>query len=77
MMKRLTQSRLVKGHNFAFNGETAWRSVKERWMEETSEWTGGNYKCCFRLGVHISITIHLELPMLKNSTLQIQSKNFA
>ena len=39
--------KFVKGHNFAFNGETAWRSVRERWMEETSEWTGGNYKCCF------------------------------
>ncbi len=40
--------RLVKGHGIASNGETAWKSVKERWKEETSEWTGGNYKCCFR-----------------------------
>ncbi|HJR84623.1 MAG TPA: sialidase family protein [Nitrososphaeraceae archaeon] len=39
--------KFVKGHNFAFNGQSAWRSVKERWMDETSEWTGGNYKCCF------------------------------
>jgi hypothetical protein len=40
--------RLVKGHGIASNGETAWKSVKERWKEETSEWTGGNYKCCFK-----------------------------
>jgi hypothetical protein len=40
--------RLVKGHGIASNGETAWKSVRERWKDETSEWTGGNYKCCFR-----------------------------
>ena len=39
--------RLVKGHGIASNGETAWKGVKERWKEETSDWVGSNYKCCF------------------------------
>jgi len=39
--------KFVKGHGFAFNGKTAWRSDKERWERETSEWVGSNYKCCF------------------------------
>ena len=34
---------LVKGHSWAFNGESAWRSVGERWAKETSEWVGSNY----------------------------------
>ncbi|HSA72764.1 MAG TPA: N,N-dimethylformamidase beta subunit family domain-containing protein [Nitrososphaeraceae archaeon] len=38
---------LVKGHGFALNVDTAWKSVKERWKAETSEWIGSNYKCCF------------------------------
>lgn len=25
---------LVKGHSWAFNGKSAWRSVKERWKNE-------------------------------------------
>ena len=36
---------LVKGHEWAFNGKSAWRSVAERWKEETSEWVGSNYLC--------------------------------
>jgi hypothetical protein len=36
---------LVKGHGWAFNGRSAWKSVAERWKEETSEWTGSNYLC--------------------------------
>jgi hypothetical protein len=39
--------KLVKGHGIAFNGNTAWKSVKERWKVETSQWVGSNYKCCF------------------------------
>jgi hypothetical protein len=39
--------RLVEGHNFAFNGKTASKGVTERWENETSEWVGSNYKCCF------------------------------
>jgi hypothetical protein len=38
---------LVKGHNWAFNGKSAWRSVGERWLNETSQWVGSNYLCCF------------------------------
>jgi hypothetical protein len=38
---------LVKGHNWAFNGNSAWKSVQERWLNETSEWVGSNYLCCF------------------------------
>ena len=36
---------LVKGHGWAFNGKSAWRSVAERWKEETSQWAGSNYLC--------------------------------
>jgi hypothetical protein len=36
---------LVKGHSWAFNGISAWRSVTERWTKETSEWVGSNYLC--------------------------------
>lgn len=34
--------RLVNGHSWAFNGKSAWRSVNERWSNETSEWLGSN-----------------------------------
>ncbi|MGN6708394.1 MAG: N,N-dimethylformamidase beta subunit family domain-containing protein, partial [Candidatus Nitrosocosmicus sp.] len=36
---------LVKGHGWACNGKTAWRSVDERWKNETSHWVGSNYLC--------------------------------
>jgi hypothetical protein len=36
---------LVKGHSWAFNGKSAWRSVGERWSKETSDWVGSNYLC--------------------------------
>jgi hypothetical protein len=36
---------LVKGHGWAFNGKSAWRSVNERWRKETSQWLGSNYLC--------------------------------
>jgi N,N-dimethylformamidase beta subunit-like protein len=36
---------LVKGHGWAFNGESAWKSVGERWANETSQWVGSNYLC--------------------------------
>jgi N,N-dimethylformamidase beta subunit-like protein len=36
---------LVKGHSWAFNGKSAWRSVTERWRQETSNWIGSNYLC--------------------------------
>ena len=34
---------LVKGHGWAFNGKSAWRSVSERWKNETAQWVGSNY----------------------------------
>ena len=34
---------LVKGHSWAFNGISSWRSVNERWRNETAEWVGSNY----------------------------------
>jgi len=37
----------VKGHGFTFNGMTAWRSDRERWAKENTDWIGSNYKCCF------------------------------
>jgi len=36
---------LVKGHGWAYNGKSAWRSVAERWAKETSQWVGSNYYC--------------------------------
>ena len=44
---------LVKGHGWAFNGKSAWKSVSERWKEETSHWIGSNY-LCFRCGITFS-----------------------
>jgi hypothetical protein len=38
---------LVKGHRWAFDGNSALRSVEERWEKETSEWVGSNYLCCY------------------------------
>src|SRR4029078_6319055 len=34
---------LLKGHGWAFNGVSAWRSVNERWKNETAQWVGSNY----------------------------------
>jgi hypothetical protein len=34
---------LVKGHGWAFNGKSAWRSVNETWANETSQWVGSNF----------------------------------
>lgn len=36
---------LVKGHGWAFDGESAQRSIGERWANETTEWLGSNYLC--------------------------------
>jgi hypothetical protein len=36
---------LVKGHGWAYNGKSAWKSVKERWANETSQWVGSNSYC--------------------------------
>jgi hypothetical protein len=36
---------LIKGHTWSFDGEKAWRDVRERWAEETTEWVGSNFIC--------------------------------
>jgi hypothetical protein len=36
---------LVKGHWWAFNGKSAWKSIGERWRNDTSKWVGSNYLC--------------------------------
>ncbi|MDQ6668782.1 MAG: hypothetical protein M3Y53_11245, partial [Thermoproteota archaeon] len=36
---------LVKGHGWAYNGKSAWPSVRERWANETSQWVGSNFYC--------------------------------
>jgi hypothetical protein len=43
--KNVQNISLVKGHTWAYNGKSAWRSVSERWAKETSEWVGSNYLC--------------------------------
>jgi len=35
----------IKGHYWGSDGEKAWRDVKERWAEETTEWVGSNFGC--------------------------------
>jgi N,N-dimethylformamidase beta subunit-like protein len=37
---------LVRGHGWAFNGKSAWKSVSERWAKETSQWIGSNFLPC-------------------------------
>jgi hypothetical protein len=36
---------LVKGHGWAYNGKSAWKSIRERWANETSQWVGSNFYC--------------------------------
>lgn len=36
---------MVKGHWWAFNGKSAWKSIGERWKEQTAQWVGSNYLC--------------------------------
>jgi hypothetical protein len=36
---------LIKGHGWAFNGKSAWKSIGERWRNETSQWVGSNSFC--------------------------------
>lgn len=43
--RNTNQISLVKGHGWAFNGKSAWKSVDERWKNETSQWVGSNYLC--------------------------------
>jgi hypothetical protein len=37
--------RLVKGHGWAYNEKSAWKSIGERWANETAQWVGSNYLC--------------------------------
>lgn len=32
------QINLVKEHYWAFDGQKAWRDIKERWAQEITEW---------------------------------------
>lgn len=43
--RNTNQITLVKGHGWAFNGKSAWKSVDERWKNETAQWVGSNYLC--------------------------------
>jgi len=43
--KNLHKISLVKGQGWAYNGKSAWKSVRERWANETSQWVGSNYLC--------------------------------
>ena len=36
---------LIKGHGWAYNGRSAWKSADERWLNETSQWVGSNSLC--------------------------------
>lgn len=39
------QINLLKGHYWAFDGQKAWRDIKERWAQEITEWVGSNFGC--------------------------------
>ena len=39
------QVTLIQGHRWAFDGDKAWRDIKERWADETTEWVGSNFGC--------------------------------
>lgn len=43
--KKLDSITLVKGHGWEFNGKSAWKSVLEKWQNETAQWVGSNYLC--------------------------------
>jgi hypothetical protein len=34
---------LVRGHGWAYNGNTAWRAESERWLNENQQWVGSNF----------------------------------
>jgi hypothetical protein len=34
---------LVEGHDWKYNGQSAWPAEKERWAEETRQWVGSNF----------------------------------
>jgi hypothetical protein len=34
---------LVKGHDWGFDGKSAWRDTAERWKDETRQWLGSNF----------------------------------
>lgn len=36
---------LIQGHQWGFNGKSAWKSIPERWKNETSQWVGSNSLC--------------------------------
>jgi hypothetical protein len=36
---------LIKGHQWGFDGKSAWKSIPERWKNETSQWVGSNSLC--------------------------------
>ena len=45
--RNTNQITLVKGHGWAFNGKSAWKSVDERWGNETSKWVGKYLSMCY------------------------------
>jgi hypothetical protein len=34
---------LVRGHDWAYDGNSAWRTDNERWLEENQQWVGSNF----------------------------------
>ena len=54
---------LVKGHSWSFDGEKAWRDIKERWADENTEWVGSNY-CSCQLTFN---NIHFHIYIMKNN----------
>jgi hypothetical protein len=34
---------LVRGHDWAYDGNSAWRTENERWLKENQQWVGSNF----------------------------------
>ena len=62
---------LVKGHDWAYIGKTAWKRIGERWKDETKDWFGSNYLCYLPVLKHLEIILLIIL-LMKNNTLQTQ-----
>jgi hypothetical protein len=59
---------------WAFNDKSAWKSIDERWKEETSEWVGSNflcYLCNFRFDNNPFGYRHLEEQNITNPKAKI------
>ena len=68
------QINLVKGHYWAFDGQKAWRDIKERWAQEITEWEG--VILAVLVVPLLSIIIHFHILIMKKIMSQIRMLGF-